>query len=176
MRFQRILVAINDSQLCPHIFETALELAKSNNATLLLLHCLAVELMNELTMSTGMDLGVTLGVAEHDYATQQILLDNQIEEAQAILSSYREAAMSQGVPAEIDYKVGEAGHELCEVAKDWQADLIVVGRRGRTGLTEALLGSVSNYVLHHAPCSVLVIQEVEPEQPTDEVSHPSSDG
>ncbi len=38
------------------------------------------------------------------------------------------------------------------------ADLIVLGRRGRTGLAEALLGSVSNYVLHHAPCSVLVVQ------------------
>ncbi|MGC1393382.1 MAG: universal stress protein [Coleofasciculaceae cyanobacterium] len=38
--------------------------------------------------------------------------------------------------------------------------MVVVGRRGRTGLAEAFLGSVSNYVVHHAPCSVLVIQEV----------------
>jgi phage terminase large subunit GpA-like protein len=33
----------------------------------------------------------------------------------------------------------------------------MVGHRGRTGLSEFLLGSVSNYVMHHAPCSVLVV-------------------
>ncbi len=38
------------------------------------------------------------------------------------------------------------------------ADLIVVGRRGRSGLSELILGSASNYVLHHAPCSVLTLQ------------------
>ncbi|RMG10302.1 MAG: universal stress protein, partial [Cyanobacteria bacterium J055] len=36
--------------------------------------------------------------------------------------------------------------------------LIIVGRRGRQGIEEAVLGSVSNYVVHHAPCSVLAIQ------------------
>lgn len=33
-----------------------------------------------------------------------------------------------------------------------------MGRRGHKGLSEILLGSVSNYVVHHAPCSVLVLQ------------------
>jgi len=36
--------------------------------------------------------------------------------------------------------------------------LVVVGRRGHSGLSELFLGSVSNYVLHRAPCSVLTIQ------------------
>jgi nucleotide-binding universal stress UspA family protein len=98
----------------------------------------------------------------NDYQTQQILIDNQIDEAQALLKRYVEEARSHGVLAESDYQIGDAGHLLCDVAKDWGADLIVVGRRGRTGLAEAFLGSVSNYVVHHAPCSVLVIQDVEP--------------
>ena len=34
----------------------------------------------------------------------------------------------------------------------------MVGSHGRTGIRELLLGSVSNYVLHHALCSVLVVQ------------------
>lgn len=48
---------------------------------------------------------------------------------------------------------------ICELARNWNADLIILGRRGRTGLSELLLGSVSNYVLHHAPCSVLTVQQ-----------------
>jgi len=36
--------------------------------------------------------------------------------------------------------------------------VIMIGRHGRTGLAEFFLGSVSNYVMHHAPCSVLTIQ------------------
>ncbi|NEO28803.1 MAG: universal stress protein, partial [Kamptonema sp. SIO4C4] len=35
---------------------------------------------------------------------------------------------------------------------------VIIGRRGRVGLSEILLGSVSNYVLHHAPCAVMVVQ------------------
>ncbi len=176
MRFHRILAAINDSQLCPYIFETALELAKSNNATLLLLHCLLPEVMSETTSPTSMDLGMTFGIEDNDYQTQQILIDKQIDEVQAMLNRHSEVAMSQGVPTEVDYKVGEAGHELCEAAKNWQADLIIVGRRGRSGLTEALLGSVSNYVVHHAPCSVLVIQEVETEPLMEVASELSLEG
>ncbi|CCQ49032.1 hypothetical protein CWATWH8502_2292 [Crocosphaera watsonii WH 8502] len=37
-------------------------------------------------------------------------------------------------------------------------DVIVMGHRGISGLQEFFLGSVSNYVLHHAPCSVLIVQ------------------
>ena len=38
------------------------------------------------------------------------------------------------------------------------ADLLVVGSRGHGGFTEAVLGSVSQYCVHHAPCPVLVIR------------------
>ncbi|MGF1673753.1 MAG: universal stress protein, partial [Rivularia sp. (in: cyanobacteria)] len=51
------------------------------------------------------------------------------------------------------------GYMICNVARSREVDLIVVGRHGRTGLSEFFLGSVSNYVLHHAPCSVLTIQK-----------------
>jgi len=61
------------------------------------------------------------------------------------------------VDAEFTQNTGSPGRVICEIAKAWQADLIILRRRGYSGLTEMLLGSVSNYVLHHAPCSIHVV-------------------
>jgi nucleotide-binding universal stress UspA family protein len=47
--------------------------------------------------------------------------------------------------------------EIVEMAKEWKADLIIVGSHGR-GFWGRLLGSVSDAVVHHAPCSVLVVR------------------
>ena len=52
---------------------------------------------------------------------------------------------------------GDPKDVVCQVADEIDADLIIMGRRGRSGLAELFLGSVSNYVLHHAPCSVHIV-------------------
>ena len=175
MSFQKILVAIDDSPLAQFAFTAALELASSIKATIMLLHCLPPELVGEPTISpVQFETGLQPSLMINDYQTQQILMERRIEETQALLKRYYDEAMSHGVPTYSDHKIGEAGSLLCEVAQDWGADLIVVGRRGRTGLVEALLGSVSNHVVHNAPCSVLVIQQVEPEPPTEAVIDPLS--
>jgi len=51
---------------------------------------------------------------------------------------------------------GRAGQVLAEAAEG--ADLLVVGSPGHGGLAEALLGSVGQYYVHHAPCPVLIIR------------------
>ena len=51
---------------------------------------------------------------------------------------------------------GEPGPALCKLATDEGASVIVVGSRGRGGIKRALLGSVSDYVVRNAPCSVVV--------------------
>ncbi len=53
---------------------------------------------------------------------------------------------------------GSPQRVLVEKAADWGADLIVVGSHGYGFWSRALLGSVSNSVVHHAPCSVLVVR------------------
>lgn len=53
---------------------------------------------------------------------------------------------------------GSPDQQIVEKAKEWKADLIVVGSHGR-GFWGRLLGSVSNGVVHHAPCSVLVVRK-----------------
>jgi nucleotide-binding universal stress UspA family protein len=47
---------------------------------------------------------------------------------------------------------------IVDEARKWRADLIVMGSHGRTGLTRLLLGSVAQYVVSHAPCSVEVVR------------------
>jgi nucleotide-binding universal stress UspA family protein len=52
---------------------------------------------------------------------------------------------------------GSPEQQIVEEAKKWNADLIVVGSHGR-GFWGRMLGSVSDAVVHHAPCSVLVVR------------------
>ncbi len=53
---------------------------------------------------------------------------------------------------------GSAVQQIIGRAEEWNADLIVLGSHGR-GFWGRLLGSVSNGVIHHAPCSVLVVRK-----------------
>jgi len=51
---------------------------------------------------------------------------------------------------------GEPASAICELAAEVGAHAIVIGTRGRGGLTRALLGSVSDHVVRNAPCTVVV--------------------
>jgi nucleotide-binding universal stress UspA family protein len=54
---------------------------------------------------------------------------------------------------------GDAAEEIVATAQDFDTDLVVVGARGLGGVARVLLGSVSEKVLHHARCSVLIVKE-----------------
>lgn len=155
MSFKRILAAIDLSPLSRSVFDHALAMAQADGAKLMLFHGLTLDAVG---ISASSDLGLSPQVFTQAYQVQQVYLEHQTQEMQAVLRQYCETATGQGVASEFSCAVVDAGHGLCQTAQTWGADLIVVGRRGRRGITEVLLGSVSNHVLHHAPCSVLVIQ------------------
>jgi nucleotide-binding universal stress UspA family protein len=73
--------------------------------------------------------------------------------AKATASTLRGA----GMQAESMVQDGSAAHQLVQAAADWDADLIVVGSRGQSGLERLLVGSVARAVLYHASCSVLIV-------------------
>jgi nucleotide-binding universal stress UspA family protein len=70
--------------------------------------------------------------------------------------------MAQDQPPPLEFMpVGKPALEIVKSAKEWPADVIVLGSHGRTGVARVFLGSVAEAVLRHAPCSVLVIRTPE---------------
>jgi len=53
---------------------------------------------------------------------------------------------------------GNASYEILQMAKEWPADLILMGSHGRKGFTRFLMGSVSRDVVSNGPCSAVVIR------------------
>jgi nucleotide-binding universal stress UspA family protein len=80
----------------------------------------------------------------------------QHEELAREMTSELQAA---GMTAEADRAAGDAATEILAAAGAFEADVIVMGTRGRTGLTRLVLGSVARNVLQHATCSVLIVRD-----------------
>ena len=55
--------------------------------------------------------------------------------------------------------MGDPATEIVRIAEEEQAELIVLGTHGRTGLSRILMGSVAEAVVRHAPCPVLIYRE-----------------
>jgi len=85
-------------------------------------------------------------------------LDAERRGAQAELDAAVKEAFPDGPPKEFESRLveGDPSDSLVQEAGD--ADLMVVGSRGRGGLKSALLGSVSGHVIHHASCPVVVVK------------------
>jgi nucleotide-binding universal stress UspA family protein len=56
---------------------------------------------------------------------------------------------------------GRAPWEILRVARETEADLIIIATHGYTGLKHVLLGSTAELVVRHAPCPVLTVRQVE---------------
>jgi nucleotide-binding universal stress UspA family protein len=60
------------------------------------------------------------------------------------------------VDAESMVVMGDAGHEICRVAAELPASVVVLGTHGRSGIKRAIMGSTSDHVVRHCVCPVLV--------------------
>jgi nucleotide-binding universal stress UspA family protein len=156
--FQKILVAINRDEQDQLVFEKAISLAKAINAQLMLLHVLSP--LEEGYPTPVYPVPDSIYPTQHDEMIRQSMQEFAAFEQVGLnmLRSHQQIATAAGIMTEFTQSTGDPGATICEVAKNWGADLIMVGRRGRAGLTELLLGSVSNHVMHHAACSVLIVQ------------------
>ncbi len=166
--FKRILVALDSSSLRQTVFDQAMDLARATGAKLMLLHVLSA-------YEEG-----SPGIPIRSYQAYYPVLDDVVwkdyqkrwetfeSNRLAMLQRESDLAKAAGVDVEFSQAAGDPAMTICATAKSWGADLIVVGSHGRKGLGELLLGSVSNHVMHHAACSVMVAhggQKVEAQLP-----------
>lgn len=93
------------------------------------------------------------------YGAERDLLVPSNEEAGQILQEAHAYLSQHGVVPKTLHRVGDPAETILSVAKEAEAELIVLGSHGRTGLQRYLLGSVSEKVLTHAPCSILIARE-----------------
>ncbi|HJQ88719.1 MAG TPA: universal stress protein [Propionibacteriaceae bacterium] len=78
--------------------------------------------------------------------------------AESLVQRAARDALRKSVEVETHVREGQPAEVIIDVANQEQADLIVVGSRGLTGIKRYLLGSVSSKVSEHAPCSVMIVR------------------
>lgn len=82
---------------------------------------------------------------------------SSVEEHQRLLDEGRHLLAAQGIETRSLEPLGDPAEALVSAAKRIGADLLVVGTHTRGRVGRLVLGSIATAVLHHAPCSVLVV-------------------
>ena len=96
----------------------------------------------------------------HSDEDKKIFFDEEMTMADKLLSQLKAALLKALPDAYITYEVlvGSPAHEILECARNWPAQMILLGSHGRGGLEKLLLGSVSHYVASHSPCSFCIVR------------------
>ncbi len=129
---------------------------------------LALKTAIDLTNNTNSELNVvTVGGAEYrhgyDIPESGDLLQETFEaiqrEAQEILDEQvKKIEEARGSVTEAHLRMGRAAKEIVNLGEEIGAGLIIIGSRGHGGIRRALMGSVSDSVIRHADCPVLVVR------------------
>ncbi len=134
-----IVVALDDSELSERVIQTLQEIQLQPATKIILSHVISPPESN-------------LEIADRPHADSEFLpylhIEKQLQSYQANLPGETEIEIVTGDPAE----------EIIRLANIYQADLIVIGSRGLTGVKRILQGSVSSQVVEDAACSVLVVK------------------
>lgn len=136
---KRILVGVDGSKYSLDAVKAAAKLASER-------HIKSVTLINVIPTVVSEIGPSTVSVPPSDLEAWEVF-----EKPKAILNE-------AGVEARLLLREGDPAYEITQVAETEGYDLIVVGHRGLSPIKAFLLGSVSNRVVSHAPCSVLVVR------------------
>lgn len=143
--YQRIMVAVDGSETADRGLNEAIKLAKDQKAQLAIVHVV--------------DIVVVFGAGQFPGA----YIDATREFAKVTAENARRTALAAGIEPEVQspeivttgYHVAD---KIAELARDWRADLLVVGTHGRRGVSRMLIGSVAERIVRLAPCPLLLVR------------------
>lgn len=141
MTYKKILLAVDSSTHSMHAAKMGFELARQLTATVALLFVVAKnrEVINP-------DLGIT----PEQSAT--VLLKQAEETIEQLIKMHDFSSDVLHFTPE-----GFPKQEIIKTAREWEADIIVMGAHGKSGLLHLLMGSVTEYVIRHSPIPVMVV-------------------
>ena len=139
---KRILVAVDDSPDSLAAARVAVELAGRISAQLRAVHVLANHLLNTaLEQASGRPAAdVRRALAAH-----------------TVLARVSKLAKSADVEIDTDLLSGDIGPAILDAARDWPADLVIVGKSARSASGEPYVGAQTRHVLEFASQPVLVV-------------------
>ena len=137
--FSNMLIAVDGSESAGKAFQRAIYLAQKCNSKLDLVHVVQCEVGG-------------------DSANTFEMIEELKDKAKKMLEEYRVEAAKNNVPIQITIMQGDPAKVIIELAKAKSYDLIIMGTRGRSSFHELLIGSVSQKVMHHASCPVMVVR------------------
>lgn len=144
MSFKKIFVAVDFSAQAREALRVAADMAAAGHAELTLVHV--------------WQLG-TYALEPNLAGAPGAVYDDMLERIQQDLEDWKHRAEEMGAKRVRTAVIrGQAWKEIVEVLKgDRSYDLVVLGTHGRTGISHALLGSVAEKIVRHAPCPALVV-------------------
>lgn len=152
--FKNLLVPVDGSDPSNAAVNVAIRLAGEQDGTILFIH--AVDAIADVALAGHGSLGLAREVLE--------------DTGKEVLAEAAGAAKRAKVKAAAKLADGDIVGSILREAKDVGADLIVVGSHGRTGLSRALLGSVSEGIMRGADMPVLVVHAPKGEQQDEQHS------
>jgi nucleotide-binding universal stress UspA family protein len=138
--FSRILVAVDGSESSKKAFVKSVFLAQKCDSKLYVVNVV-------LDWEYGGDSAATFE-----------LIDELRAKGTALLEQCRKQVLQSNVQVETMLEQGDYAHEIIEVAKRKDCELIIMGSRGMSPIKELMLGSVSLKVMHHASCPVMIVR------------------
>ena len=155
MKFQRILIGIDDSKYSRHAAAYGFELAHAFKSAVALVH-----IVEPVIMPQSNDPSL-LGAFVPDLGVENIEVERMQEEQSKKLLASTTEAFGEGLDVTQFSELGATASTIINCAAQFKADLIVVGTHKRSGFDRFLMGSVAEDVLRHSTVPVLIVPSEE---------------
>jgi nucleotide-binding universal stress UspA family protein len=120
-----------------------------------------LEYARKLATAYGARIILAHGIDPIEYAALEALPGSVVkglpEEAQAVLDKLSGELLREGIPSHSEIRQGAVAQMLLDVARQYEAGLIVIGTKGREGAGPVIVGAIAEYLVRQSPCAVLAV-------------------